>query len=454
MREGFDREIDSLLRRRARGTAESRPWGDGAGDGSQGAHLDADELGAFAEGALPAAARVAAASHLADCERCRGVAVGLARVAGAGAEVKQQAVAATAAAESERTPAWRALLASLFSPRAMRFAVPVLALSLVGVVSYVALRSNRGASEMTRGARPQQGTLENTASAPAASNTGAADPNAELISSQNVNAAPHDAPAPVGQPGETRGHGGADRPEEVAPVTKDEQPSEAAAPPPPPPASAATEGPTDLSRAAPAPAPKQAAIEEGEAARSDSRESAERKEKSARAPEPADDVALSNNDAVQRNRAAQTRMNETQVQMPDGGTRNQKRGADNNASGGYNVGGSAAATPKESERDRAGARSAATGRAASRRAEKKADDYEDAPARGGDTRTAAGHRFRRKGNAWVDVNYKDSMPSTGVRRGTDAFRALVADVPEIGRIAEQLSGEVITVVRGRAYRIR
>ena len=99
MKEGLDREIDSLLRRRARGTAESRSWGERAGDGSTGAHLDADELGAFAEGALPPSARAVAASHLAGCDGCRGIVVGLARVAGAGAEVKEQAVAATASAE-------------------------------------------------------------------------------------------------------------------------------------------------------------------------------------------------------------------------------------------------------------------------------------------------------------------------------------------------------------------
>jgi hypothetical protein len=46
------------------------------------------------------------------------------------------------------------------------------------------------------------------------------------------------------------------------------------------------------------------------------------------------------------------------------------------------------------------------------------------------------------------------MSSTGVRRGTEAFRALVADIPEIGRIAEQFSGEVVVVLHGRAYRIR
>ncbi|HEV3469898.1 MAG TPA: hypothetical protein VG148_11300, partial [Pyrinomonadaceae bacterium] len=87
------------------------------------------------------------------------------------------------------------------------------------------------------------------------------------------------------------------------------------------------------------------------------------------------------------------------------------------------------------------------------RAAEAARDGEDA-ASAGETRSAAGHRFRREGGAWVDVNYRPTMAMTGVRRGTEAYRALVADLPELGRIAEQLGGEVIAVVRGRAYRIR
>jgi hypothetical protein len=39
-------------------------------------------------------------------------------------------------------------------------------------------------------------------------------------------------------------------------------------------------------------------------------------------------------------------------------------------------------------------------------------------------------------------------------RGSERFRALVADEPEIRQIAEQLSGEFIVVWKGRAYRIR
>jgi hypothetical protein len=446
MKEGFDKEMDSLLRRRARGTAELRSRGDGPGGGLSGAHLDADELGAFAEGALPAAARGAAASHLADCDRCRGVVVGLARVAGAGVEVKDQAVAATS--ESARPSAWRAFVASLFAPRVLRYAAPVLGLSLVAVVSYVALRSNNGASMRTARVEPQQANaaLKETA-APSTATNSAANTNTAGLVVQDNDAAQREAQATGAPTVPARGHGGAEvQPAEAVTAGEAEQPS-AASPAPPPPAASA-EGPAApvMSKAA----PKPVSTEEGEVARIDNKEKSENRDKSARAPEPAEDAA-SNDAAVQRSRAAQSRTN--QVQMPDGGTgNNQKRAADNNTSTGYGNAGNAgsAAPPKDSDRERAGSRSESVSRArAAREAGQKTDDE-----RGAQTRTAAGHRFRREGSAWVDVNYKQSMRSTGVRRGTEAFRALVADVPEVGRVAEAIGGEVIVVVGGRAYSIR
>ena len=69
MKEAFDKEVDSLLRRRVRAGAEAR--GDGGRAAHAAAHLDADELSAFAEGALPPSARLAAVSHLAGCDECR-----------------------------------------------------------------------------------------------------------------------------------------------------------------------------------------------------------------------------------------------------------------------------------------------------------------------------------------------------------------------------------------------
>jgi hypothetical protein len=448
MREGFDREIDSLLRRHARGTAESRLWGEGAGNGPQGVHLDADELNAFAEGALPAAARMAAATHLADCARCRGAAVALAQVAGAEVkhqEVKEHAGAAAARAEPSRTPAWRALFASLFAPRVMRFAVPVLALSLVGVVSYIALRSDKGALEAAREGRRQNVSTQSapaTATAPAEP---AANENTSGLVEANSNTS-REAPALV-EPAETArgGHGAADAPRPVVAGAdaKDAQPTgEAAAPPPPPVTATVTEGPTEMRKAAPS---KSGAPEEDEVARIETKEENQNRDKSARASEPAEDVSA-NDSMRQRNVAQQRGLN--QVQMPDGGARNAKRGDDGNASSGYGVGGAAPA-PRDSDRAATRAETANRSLAArrAREAEKKSDDDES-------VRDAAGHRFRRKGNAWVDVNYKESMPSTGVRRSTEAFRALVADVPEVGRVAAALSGEVTVVVGGRAYHIR
>ena len=65
MTEDFDKEIDALLRQAARGGENV--------SAAHGAHLDADELNAFAERTLPEKARLRATEHLADCARCRSI---------------------------------------------------------------------------------------------------------------------------------------------------------------------------------------------------------------------------------------------------------------------------------------------------------------------------------------------------------------------------------------------
>ena len=57
----FDKEIDAILRK-ARG---------GESVILNNSHLDADEISAFAENALPDAARMRFTAHFADCGRCR-----------------------------------------------------------------------------------------------------------------------------------------------------------------------------------------------------------------------------------------------------------------------------------------------------------------------------------------------------------------------------------------------
>lgn len=74
--------------------------------------------------------------------------------------------------------------------------------------------------------------------------------------------------------------------------------------------------------------------------------------------------------------------------------------------------------------------------------------------RGGETRVVAGRRFQRDGNAWVDTAYEEGTATTNVTRGSEQYRALIADEPAIRTIADTLSGEVVVVWKGRAYKLR
>jgi hypothetical protein len=69
------------------------------------------------------------------------------------------------------------------------------------------------------------------------------------------------------------------------------------------------------------------------------------------------------------------------------------------------------------------------------------------------TRSVGGRQFRQRGGAWVDTAYSSSRATVNVHRGSEQYRALVADEPGIGNIADQLGGTVIIVWKSRAYRI-
>ena len=71
-----------------------------------------------------------------------------------------------------------------------------------------------------------------------------------------------------------------------------------------------------------------------------------------------------------------------------------------------------------------------------------------------DTRTVMGRQFMREDGIWVDTAYQSSRATVRVSRGSDQYRALVADEPGLRTIAEQLNGVVIVVWKNRAYRIQ
>lgn len=112
----FDKEMDALLRQTAR-QEKSAP-------AAAESHLDADELAAFAAGALPLKARTRAAGHLADCGNCRTTVANLVFFEDREAE-KTAAVAATA-------PIGKS--ASLLEQLKAFFTVQTLAYSMGGLV--------------------------------------------------------------------------------------------------------------------------------------------------------------------------------------------------------------------------------------------------------------------------------------------------------------------------------
>ena len=76
-------EMDLLLRALGR-DASARSAGASAAQSQQeiDAHLDADELNCFAEGIVSSAERARYNKHLADCDSCRRIVVGLVPAAG------------------------------------------------------------------------------------------------------------------------------------------------------------------------------------------------------------------------------------------------------------------------------------------------------------------------------------------------------------------------------------
>jgi hypothetical protein len=63
----------------------------------------------------------------------------------------------------------------------------------------------------------------------------------------------------------------------------------------------------------------------------------------------------------------------------------------------------------------------------------------------------SGKQFRRVNGEWVDSVFKGSY-TVDVKRGTEQYRALLADEPGLRPYAEQLAGKVTVVWKGRAYR--
>lgn len=169
---GFDKEIDALLRKaRDSGAAVA---------GASEAHIDADSIAAFAEDALPAAARLTYIKHFADCHRCRRI---LANVASAKAEVAAVEPVPVVAPIVEKAAPW---YSSLFGRGGLVVAFGSL-LILFGVAIVVLIIQRSQQSDSATVAQ----TTEDYQTAPAASaqsgNSAASSPPPEVNSNIAAN---------------------------------------------------------------------------------------------------------------------------------------------------------------------------------------------------------------------------------------------------------------------------
>ena len=406
MKQGNNNEIDLLLRSLARGQrGESTLDQDGPFARENPGltdHLDADELSSFAEGVVPAAARARFIAHLADCENCRGVVVGLTQASGA--------LAGPEKLEPQSGAGFWSKMASLFSPPVLRYAVPAIALSAVIAVSFFALRQNRAEfvarHEATNTEYPASVTLQPVGSPLAQSNIeapattrGASEPRLNLEDSKERKALQDDKPASTKSTIEA---GDADT-AKLSSKSSSESKSYVAGVDR---RVFATEP-----QATPAPPPKPAI---NEADKVGEKEEAEVNKREVQGL-PVETQAVKN-------------------QPRDEAGRRHGPSRNNNAIGGAGRNDGLVLDSVES-------------RVESRAKSKK--DSEDES----ETRTVSGKRFRRQGNAWIDTAYESSRRTINVSRGSEQFRALVADEPAIRTVAEKLSGVVIIVSNGKAYRI-
>jgi len=379
MKQETNNEMDLLLRRLGRRQDVFTP----------GNHLDPDELNAYAENALPAAARARYTEHLAECSPCRELVVQLSASAGV--------VVAPQTATVLEPSALRKFLASLFSPMVLRYAVPALGLIVVAAIGVFVLNQNRTA-------RDYVSQVQNEQAKPAAAEpvgppqqeqaTKTDDSSISKDSRVAGKTAPQSTPAPI---------------TENAPAGAVAQ----NAPAPKPESQPATAAPAESRPANPA-----ATTEEKQ----------------------------QKNEDISRQKEAEVKVAEAEESKKNFILDKDEKRADEPRRSGMTPGAAKSKVIASADSVSRGAGTITT----QSRARGERDDKDTSA----ETKTVAGHHFRKQGDVWIDTAYDRSGISMTVSRGSERYQSLIADEPAIKTIADQLDGEIIVVWKGRAYRIR
>jgi hypothetical protein len=465
MKPEFDQEMDSLLRAHARTATTARARATTAAHDEAIAHLDADELSAYAEHALPASARTRYAAHLADCDTCRAQVATLARAAGIADQLEQHAARRS---EITASVSWRERFAALFTSNTWRYAMPVVALVFVsGIVLWVmtGIRSKREAApqQIASATRTNEAPQMNHAPADEQTASGIASNNAAPAPAASANANANidfdkslATPAPTVPPGDLLAQ---NKPTEQPGARPGVALPAQVSPPSNNPVGATQNAEPVQSTSAP-----QTMIANSNAgAGLSSNQTQQQTAQNVYAPAPPVGGLANKSEANQQAaKSAETRA--TTAEQPrkraaELDDRDAKRGRDEPGNedeaavhGGPSRSLSAPKTRRaeESKDKQPAEKETLNGR-------RESDSITAGRASATDTsetRKVGGHKFHRQNGAWVDAAYKSGQATVNVQRDSEQWRALSGDEPGLRRIADALGGEVVIVWKGRAYRIK
>lgn len=394
MIEGFDREIDSLLRQTAqRETIVFNEFN---------AHLDADDISLFVENVLSEKARLRVTEHLADCAKCRKI---LATVISFNDDEASEIVHAEEAkiAVSETPIPW---YRKLFAFPQLAYAMGGLAVVMAGMVGFVALQNFKNTDSSVA---QIEKTAERPRNAGGVSSDGAAvetySPNT-YSNSASVSNTPTMNSANIAA--NTTAKSGAPLPPSTAlntnaSVSAQKQNPVQAEPPPP---------------------------EESDAAKA--KKEAENKtqtDDSVSAPEVRRE-RFEQNAAIPNQSANQTAQSSSSLRSVQTARRIQNLPMNARAMPTSPV------TPAQTEEQRT------SGAPAVKSADKK-DDSES-------SKSVGGKSFIRKDGVWYDKSY-NQQKTVNVRRNSDDYKKLDSGLRSI---ADNLGGTVVIVWRGTSYRIQ
>jgi hypothetical protein len=361
-------------------------------------HLDADELNSYVAKALPAPARARYMEHLADCSSCRKLVAQL--------SAAQGPVTAPLPVSAVAPSGLKSFLASLFSPMVLRYAVPALGLIVIAALGIFVLRPQQEAGTVAQLSNEAPATAPIPRQEAPASSSPQAFADGLTNTSANKQASESEAVGPV-----AKDAGRAKASDDQTDLPGDAAGASAGAQPP----AAKVAAPVVQNEPPPATA-----------------DSAKAKK------EQAETVAVqaTPNEPIKRDYNSGESVDATvtpgQTTRRDVQVRAAQRGVTPMAGGGV------AKAPAESKTE-----SKAESKVESREAEVAAE-----------TRSVAGRSFRKSAGVWIDTAYDSAKPITAVARGSEQYRALVADEPSIKTIADELDGQIVVVWKGRTYRIR